>query len=931
MGTHSERLIQIAPPLGGEMRDYLARHRADLASRLTSTDGKRHEDGVALGRRHAKMLDGLMSSLHAASVASIGGRAAKASLAAVGSYGRGAVALRSDADVRLIVPPGAKNREAASGFVETLLYPLWDAGVSVGHQVMDAGEAIELAQTDVATATTLLDLRHLAGDRDAYKELLDRAWSGLFSEGQIGAFVVRIEEEAANRHARFGGSVYLLEPDVKSGAGCLRDLDGARWAARARFHVGDGPSSGQKDAAAPGPLGFWGELVRVGVLVTREAMEIAAAEEFLWRVRNRLHAHAERRSDRLTFDEQEIIAAEMGYVEADEGADSDAARAAAAERFMQDFYLHARVITRSREAILHRATPPKRRPRASEIELGGGVRLFDGHVTIAGATELASDPALALRVYAACKRVGAPVLPYAREAIARVAADPEWCASLRASREAADIFVDLICTVPEMRTRRGSVAGELHDVGLLLAMVPEFAPVTGRVHHDVYHVYTVDVHSVAALDCLRSLARGDLAHERPLASRLAAEIARPKPLFLATLLHDVGKGYPDATGSRKNHSVSGAELCDVILPRLGLSSDDVAEARALVLGHLGMYHTATRRDLDDPATVEEFCRLVRGREGLRDLYLLTVADITTTSPTAMTSWKARMLDELYFASDAHLAGVKDRIDEERLARVREAATLLWVGPKEFFERFLDTMPDRYLLANLPSAIVAHAGVALDRGGGAVHAALVPSRHPEAAEVCIVAADRPGLLARIAAAITAGRLEVLAAQVYSRTCDKGTEAVDLFWVRDRTDGAEGVERGMARLVRDLNEFCASEAEPAKLLEQRMGSGSPWRERPSPAVLTEIVIDDRASPRHTVVEVFAKDRPGLLFVLAGALHEAKLQIALSKINTEGTKVADVFYVNELDGSRVLPGERFKAIRATLMMAIGPGANSSGPASR
>src|SRR5262249_28322676 len=161
-----------------------------------------------------------------------------------------------------------------------------------------------------------------------------------------------------------------------------------------------------------------------------------------------------------------------------------------------------------------------------------------------------------------------------------------WCAALRKSKEAASTFVELVCTVPEVSTRRGSIAGELHDVGLLLAMIPEFEPVTGRVHHDVYHVYTVDVHSVAAVDCFRALCRGDLAHERPLASRLAAEIARPKPLFLATLLHDVGKGYPDSKGSRKNHSESGALLCDTILPRLGLAADDVAEARALIAQHL---------------------------------------------------------------------------------------------------------------------------------------------------------------------------------------------------------------------------------------------------------------------------------------------------------------------------------------------------------
>ncbi len=643
MASPSDTLTRAAPPLGAELRVYLQRHRDALAAPLDQApapvSGGLGEDGQRLGVRHRKMLDGLMSALFAAASATLG-EPASLCLAAVGSYGRGAVALRSDADVRILVPPRSKSRDAASKFVEALLYPLWDAGVSIGHQVIDPDEVLSLAQNDLATATSLLDLRAIAGDRTLVVSLVDRAYAGLFDGSLLGVFIERLEHEATTRHERFGQSVYLLEPDVKSGAGGLRDLDGARWAARARFRVGEELSSessaapGKSSPASAAPLGFWGELVRLGVLVPREAQEMAAAEEFLWRVRNRLHAHADRRSDRLTFDEQESLALAMGY-----GGEGDSAqiadprdRATAAERFMQDYYLHARAVSRGRERILLRATPAKKRGKPVEVDLGSGVRLFDGQVTIAGVQELAVDPALALRAYAASIRHSAPLLPFAREAIARSASDATWCAALRASAEAGPLFAELICTVAEGKTRRGSIAGELHDVGLLLAMIPEFAPVTGRVHHDVYHVYTVDVHSVAAVDALRSLCRGELTQERPLATRLAAEIARPKPLFLATLLHDVGKGYPDASGSRKNHSQSGAELCDVILPRLGLSAEDTVEARHLVAQHLAMYHVATRRDLDDPATIEEFSRTVRGREGLRDLFLLTVVDLSTTSP-----------------------------------------------------------------------------------------------------------------------------------------------------------------------------------------------------------------------------------------------------------------------------------------------------------
>jgi [protein-PII] uridylyltransferase len=879
--------------------------RRELAQRLA-----RGEDGLGLGRRNAEMLDEAVRTVFRAGASRTPPGVA---VAAVGSHGRGAVALRSDADLCVLVPTGASEKEVAA-FAQDLLYPLWDVGIEVGHQVLAPADLLELAQHDLTSATALLDMRHLVGEKSVVPELLHRAYEGLFAEEGLRDLVLRLEEETAARHERFGGSLYLLEPDVKSARGGLRDLDGARWVARARFRVGDAPGD---DA----PTSPWAELVRLGVLVPREEAEMREAEEFLWRVRNRLHAHAGRRSDRLAFDEQEALAVEMGYAASVSGD-----RSAAAEAFMRDYYLYARAVTRARERIFERASVPPRRasPVRAEVDLGLGLRLVDGAVTIAGAAELASDPALAMRVYLTAVRQGAAVHGYARGVVARAATEPAWCASLRASSEARSSFVELAATVADAKMQRGSILGELHDAGLLVAMIPEFVPVTGRVHHDVYHVYTVDVHSVASVDCLRALFRGQMAQEQPLASRLAAEVQRPRSLFLATLLHDIGKGYPDASGSRKNHSQSGAELCDAILPRLGLPADEIAHARTLVLLHLAMYHTATRRDLDDPKAIEDFCRPLSGREALRALYLLTVADLSTTSPTAMTSWKARMLEELYLAADAHLARTQGGGSEERGRRkvVADEAARLWSGASGELSLFLESMPDRYLAANDAARIVAHARVSLSRGARPVLAAIVPSSQSGFAELCVVAEDQPGLLANLAGVITAARLEVLGAEVYSRPLPgaaERAEAVDVFWVQDRVDGKAGVERRMPSILRDLEAVCSGTMTAKELLGARTGSSSKWRERPSPAIPTKVTLEDRASPRHTVVEVFAKDRPGLLYALAEAMRELRLTIALSKINTEGARVADVFYVSELDGSKVLPGERYREIREALVRAV------------
>jgi [protein-PII] uridylyltransferase len=885
------------PVLRPVLRAAFEHHQASLVERLEAG-----EDGVALGRANARFLTVCFQCLFERAMRHAGLPSGIA-LAAVGSFGRGAVALRSDADVVLIVDTEAVGAGETTVCAEALLHPLWDAGVAVDHQVLSCAEVVPLAEGYLETATAVLDLRLLAGDPELLRTLDARAYQGLFGEHRLGAFIDRLEAETTARHLRFGGSVYLLEPDLKNGAGALRDLDGMRWAARARYRIGHETVGKVRNA--------WRELVELGVLVAPEAQQIAEAEEFLWRARNRLHLRAERKADRLAFEDQEALAVSMGY-----GDD----RARAAERLMQAFYLYARTVTRARSSLFERLRPERRRTKPGVTTvLDGGVQMFDGKITIGGASEIQKDPAVAMRAFAVCVRRRAPMLPFARDIISGAAADAVWCERLRFDPEAADLFVDLVCTVPEVRAPRGSIVGDLHEAGLLLAMLPEFRPVTGRPHHDVYHAYTVDVHSVAAVDRLRQLARGELALEYPLASRLAAEIARPRALFLATLLHDIGKGYPDASGSRKNHSNVGAELCERILPRLRVSSEDAEEAGQLVRNHLLMYHVAMHRDLEESATIAEFCRSLRGREGLRNLYLLTMADVTTTSPTAMTSWKARMLEDLYFASEAYLSGQSVPADAQRVARVVEAVRVAWSGPTKGLDALLASLPERYFFANHPESIVHHARAVSARAAGAGHVVRVPSRHPEAAELCIMGDDRPGLLASITATLTANQLEVLSAEVYSHPVGAEREAFDLFWVRDRDGGTEGVALALPRLERDLQDVCSGRVTGSELLRSRTGSLSPWRERPSPEVRTEILFDNRASPYHTIVEVYAKDRRGLLHRVARTLYELRLSITLSKINTEGTRVADVFYVSELDGSKVAPGARHQEIHDALVLAV------------
>jgi len=872
-------LQRTSPQLVGELKRYLERHNVEIGACVARAGP---DSGVKAGERLAKIYDGLLMSLFNAVRAAMSreGQWQPAEVAAVGTWGRGAVALHSDLDVRLLC--GAESH-ACSAAMEALLYPLWDAGLTIGHQVLTVDELIELSHKDLPTATSVLDWRTIATDPGFEVDVLDRVFDGLFGPGVIGEFIERLARRAEERNEKYGGSVYLLEPDVKYAAGGLRDLDVARWAARARWKV----------RSLRG-------LVRIGVLVPREYRQIHQASEFLWRVRNLLHQAAGRRSDRLSFERQEKLAEMLGYGQGGR----------AVERFMSEYYREARAVTRARDMLLSRAMPPPRRaPRT--VNLGGGLRITQNAMSLE-VSALDADPALALRLFdeAVCRDL--PVYPFARDAVVRAVGSDWFCEQLRSSEEAARLFTRLVTVTQRTQLKHGSVVRELHEVGLLAAMIPEFTPVVGRVHHDIYHVYTVDAHSVAAVERLAKLCRGELAGEFRLASRLAAEIARPTVLFFATLLHDIGK---DIGG--RSHSQRGAQLAAKILDRLCVPEEDAEQIRHLILKHLTMYHVATRRDVDDPQTIKGFLREPRGREGLRELYLLTVCDLSTTSPTAMTSWKARMLDELYVLADRVLSEGAEDLDREGTEGVRQQVRELWGGESvEFLEHFLAAMPERYLFANAPDAIVEHVRLAFEarERAGAVRLLAQDERYVEFA---FVADDRPGLLALITATLAAAHLQVVGAQIFSWSCSGGQgRALDLFWVK--TGSHTDLDALGHRLERDLLRLVRGELEP-----EQLGGGLRPRPafavRPAPRVRTEINIDNRAATSCSVLEIATRDRMGLLFRLARTLQQEGLTISLAKINTEGDRVADVFYVMDANGAKLTDPHRVGHLKNAILATI------------
>jgi len=883
------------------------KQREALGALLESRDSA----GLTLARKHADVADAMLQALFAAALRRRPpGCGPDVLLAAVGGYGRQQLGWKSDLDVMFVTMTDTAELE---DFVEAVLYPLWDAGVAIGHQVMRVDHLIDTAREALPTATALLDFRPLVGSARIGEQLRERSARELFCPEGRALFVERLVREVEERWRRYGDSVYLLEPDVKNGAGGLRDVDVACWTARA--------SASRPELA---------DLSRSDVLTTREVELLAAAANFFFCVRNHLHHAAARRNDRLTFDQQENVAQRMGYRASlpPMAASEPDWIGPTVEAFMSDYYVQARAVTRAQEQVLERAMEraksalARAKPRVKVIERG--IIAYNRQLGFAREQELEQEPAIALRLYALAVDRNERVLPAARDAISRlVAEDPHFCAALRRSPEAAQLFIKLLCTVSsQVPFRNGSVLEELHSVGLLLALIPEFAPVIGRVHHDLYHVYTVDVHSVACVDRVRALMRGELMQRHALGCRLAAEAHRPQRLLFAALLHDIGKVF-----GGKEHSMRGAAMARSILARFGLESDDVERVTKLVLHHLDMYFVAARRDLADSSTIEQFAQLVGDRDCLRNLYLLTIADISTTAPTSMTSWKARMLDELYAATDERLAGVDD-CDPLRRARSELYAHTDSSLERGVVDELVRSMPERYLLTHTPDEIAAHARCVQAARGKRLHVQLAPSRRPNIAELCVITGaatqddglgDRPGLLAAIAAALTACKLEIYAAQIYTR--DRATpqeQVLDVFWVRDPVHGLNGLTELLPKLEQTLLELISGAVRPDELLQKR--NPTRWSERPCPRVPVEIAIDNRSSQKYTIVEVVAQDRPGLLFSLAHTLHRLELSIEFAKVNTEGNRVIDIFYVTELDETKLASRARLEQLRAALFAALG-----------
>ncbi len=891
----------IAQP-GGGLRAALDAVLDGLASRLG-----RPGEGAGACREISAVYDQHLRSRFDEAVTVCDATGAVA-LVATGGWARHELAPYSDIDFIILHD---RDEPLAKRVSDRLLYPLWDEKLAIGHSVREAKAAARLAKDDLATATALLDARHIAGDRRLTTELVRATLGVLAPGGNPNDLIAALATEQHGRHQRFGASLYLLEPNLKQGIGALRDLATAVWAAVVRWH----PPVPDRDP--PLADAMIENLVAMGHLTRRQAQVLGGARDFLLRIRALVQLTTRRRFDQLTFEIQETIAPKL-YPDArrHEG-DVRPAVAPAVEALMRDFYLHARGVLQVAERLLESArVPAKKRPQIAKID--PSFVTIDGELATEDPLLFTRHPSEMVRLFRVAVTRQLPVSGQTRDLVAEtIARDPEpLAADPLAHRLLLEALVDLRDTsVP-------SAFEVMHQLGILSALMPGWAPCTARVQHDLYHVYTVDQHQLYALAMQKRIARGELAEVHPTATELWREVKRPAPLLLGTLLHDVGKPLG------KGHAEKGAVITAEVAKLFGMPAEEIELAEFLVRQHLTMSHLSQRRDLSDPEVIGRFAEHVVGDdEHLVQLYLLTLCDTAMTAPDNLSAWKDGLLRDLAMRTREHLEGRRASVDLAPAVDAALRAKIVELAGDEALP-IIDAIDPRLFVQLTPRQTARHVKlIAAARGtaqrvGLEVHCWTLKGH----SEVAIVAPDEPGVLAAIAGALTANRVDVLGAVLGHVVLPEGRLVVDVFYVRDLKGAAipEDDPR-WDRLADDLRGLLPPDPEKVASLIARRRPRSGMPKRVTPGVVTEIKLSDESNAA-TIVEIATLDRVGVLHAITQTLADLGLDISLAKVATEGEKVADVFYVTRAGKRLTDGGERTQLIAKLSSALAAPGLTGS-----
>ena len=833
----------------------------------------------------ARMMDALIGRLFIWAQA-LHPDAGPVALVATGGYGRGELAPRSDIDLLFLVADSPPSPQAKA-LIEFVLYSLWDQGLKVGQAVRTIEECITLADSDATIMTALLEARWLAGDAGLFAGL-----RAAYAEGPMArradAFVTAKLAERDARHKRQGDAAHVLEPNVKEGKGGLRDLHALIWAAR--FVYGKAKLT---------------ELVQAGALSATEARRYRASHRFLSTVRCLLHDLTNRAEDRLSFEHQPELARRLGYV--------DRSGALGVERFMKHYFLHARAVgdlsrtvAAAVERHVHAPGPLGRLVGRLRSRMIDGFRSDGSFLTLAAPGQFDDRPLDRLRIFKAAHAAGLDIHPDAWRTLQQ-GLGPAM-ARLRGNAEANALFLDML-----LDPGAEAMLGRMTDAGLLGRFIPDFGRIVGRMQYDMYHVYTVDEHTLRCIGILHRIEKGE-APELPLATHVAPRLASRRALYVAMFCHDIAKGRGG------DHSILGAKVCARLAPRLGLTREETETAVWLVRWHLLMSDTATKRDLQDDRSIRAFAAEVQSPERLNLLTVLTTADINGVGPGRWTQWKAALLAQLYEATRERLTGATSGEGREhRIAAVQDrlrAALPDWSDAA--LTRYFGLGYPSYWLSLDHDSHVHLARVVRDAETERRPLTIV-TRHDHGrgvSEVVVYCPDHPGLFARLSGALAAAGANILDAKIY--TLRHGM-ALDLFTIQDSTGSPFSAPDRVARLSVLIEQAIGGRLNLRDAIAKRQTAPARARLFPVPA---RVLIDSGIAAGHSVIEINGRDRPGLLHELTHSLSSQGLTISTALIATYGAQAVDVFYVKDIFGQRIEDPAKIDSIRAALMQVLEAG---------
>lgn len=823
---------------------------------------------------------------------------------AVGGYGRAELAPFSDIDLLFLLPEAkTPHREKA---VEYILYILWDLGLKVGHATRSLNECMRTAKADLVIRTTLVESRFLAGDKRLYNTLRRRFQAEVVSGSETAYIEAKLAERNA-RHITVGDSRYVMEPNIKEGKGGLRDLHTLFWIAKYIFAVDDVD-----------------ELVARKVLTRSEANLFTKALNFLLTMRCHLHYVSGRAEERLTFDLQSEIGRLMGY--------TDHAGSLGVERFMKHYFLVAkdvgdltRIFCAALEAERKRAPRLNWRGLALRGKIPEGFRVEGSWLVVDKSDVFVEDPVNLIRLFHLAQQLGLDIHPVALRKVTRKLGLVD--AKLRKDPQANSLFVEILTS----RNAPDTALTRMNEAGVMGRFIPDFGRVVAQTQHDMYHVYTVDEHSIRAIGILNRIERGELEEDHPLSTTIFPKISSRRTLYLAVLLHDIAKGRSG------DHSILGAEVAEKLGPRLGLDAAETETVSWLVRHHLLMSHTAFRRDINEAKTVNDFVEVVQSPERLRLLLVLTVVDIRAVGPTVWNGWKAVLLRELYYSAEEALSGDFSLVKrEDRIAAAKEALhRALPTWSKADFADFERLGTPVYWLSQDIASHMRQANM-VRANADTDHPLAIDcrvDRPRDVTEVTIYTSDHPGLFSGIAGAIALAGGNIVDARIFTLT---NGMAMDAFSVQEVGDW---VQESGGHVFDDANKLKELERLIEATLTGALRPGEELAKRshtlPERAhvftVPPQVHMDNTISATNTVIEINGRDRPGLLFEVTQVLTDCGLQVSTAKVSTYGERVVDVFYVKDIFGLKVENDSKIEQIREALLRTLEPSGDASKPPSR